>query len=250
MGGSADNGIGMRVRAARTRLGLNREALAFHSGLSWSAIAQVEAGRRTNLRPSTLQSLACALGVTIDYLVSGGGTATPMLVHSALLYASDSEFLDVSVPFLTRGVERDEAVLAVTTDANLELLRGRLGDAAQAVEFAEREAWYRTPATAVGLYRDFLADKLETGVPWVRILGEPPWATRPKAELPLWTRYEALLNLVFAAEPVSVLCPYDKRALNEEIQGHARATHPEAVGLDGATGCADYADPFGLVLEP
>lgn len=250
MGGSADNGIGTRVRAARARRGLNREALAFHSGLSWSAIAQVEAGRRTNLRPSTLQALARALGVTIDYLVSGGGAATPMLIHRALLYASDSEFLDLSVPFLTEGVERDEAVLAVTTDVNLKLLRGRLGDAAHRVEFAGRDGWYRTPVTAVDLYRDFLARKLETGATWVRILGEPPWATRPKAELPLWTRYEAMLNLAFAAEPVSVLCPYDKRALGEEIQGHARATHPETVGPDGTAASRDYADPFGLVLEP
>ena len=58
------------------RLGWTREALAFHSGLSWSAIAQVESGRRTNLRPSTLAALSRPLGVSIDYLVDGGQLAS------------------------------------------------------------------------------------------------------------------------------------------------------------------------------
>jgi transcriptional regulator with XRE-family HTH domain len=229
---------------------MTREALAFHSGLSWSAIAQVEAGRRTNVRPRTLQSLARALGVTIDYLVSGGGAPTPMLVHRALLYSTESEFLDVCVPFLTQGVERGEAVLAVTTDANLALLRGRLGEAAHAIELAGRDGWYRTPTIAVHRYREFLTRKLDSGAAWVRILGEPPWSGRPKRQLPLWVRYESMLNLVFAGEPVSVLCPYDKRELGDEIQGQATATHPETIGRNGTLGSPDYVDPLELVLEP
>jgi transcriptional regulator with XRE-family HTH domain len=229
---------------------LTREALAFHSGLSWSAIAQVEAGRRTNVRPHTLQSLARALGVTIDYLVSGGGAPTPMLVHRALLYSTESEFLDVCVPFLTQGVERGEAVLAVTTEANLALLRGRLGRAARAVELAERDGWYCTPMTAVHQYREFLTRKLDSGAAWVRILGEPPRSMRPKGKSPLSARYESMLNLVFTSEPVSVLCPYDKRELGDEIQGQATVTHPETVGPNGTVGSPNYADPLELVLEP
>ena len=106
MASRAHNGIGTRVKTARQRRGWNREALAFHSGISWSAIAQVEAGRRTNLRPATLRSLAQALGVTIDYLVTGGRAAPAMLSHQALLYGSDSEFVDTAAPFLAEGVER------------------------------------------------------------------------------------------------------------------------------------------------
>src|SRR5438445_8615473 len=90
MGSSAQNGLGARVRAARQRRGWSREALAFHSGISWSAIAQVESGRRTNVRPSTLHALALALGVTIDYLVAGRSVAAPMMEHQALLYATDA----------------------------------------------------------------------------------------------------------------------------------------------------------------
>jgi transcriptional regulator with XRE-family HTH domain len=57
----------------------------------WSAIAQVEAGRRTNLRPATLSALAGPLGVTIDYLVNGGASQARMLEHSAFLYNTNGQ---------------------------------------------------------------------------------------------------------------------------------------------------------------
>src|SRR4051812_43245566 len=81
--------IGTRVRAARERLGWRREELAFRSGVSWSAIAQVESGRRRNMRPGTLSALGEALGVTTDYLVRGGPASPAMFQHRALLYDTD-----------------------------------------------------------------------------------------------------------------------------------------------------------------
>jgi transcriptional regulator with XRE-family HTH domain len=250
LGTRAENGIGTRVRAARQRLGWNREALAFHSGISWSAIAQVETGRRTNLRPSTLQSLARALGVTIDYLVAGGGRAVPMLAHRALLYASEAEFLDAAAPFLAEGTERGEAVLAVTSDANIELLKRRLGDRASEVEFRECSSWHETAAQAFLGYRAFLDSRLEAGAPWVRILGEPPWSSRCPEQLHTWMRYEALLTLAFASRPVTVTCPYDVRGLDEALISHARAIHPHDGELGGAEDRWDFTDSVGLALGP
>jgi transcriptional regulator with XRE-family HTH domain len=250
MASSAQNGIGTRVRTARQRRGWSREALAFHSGISWSAIAQVEAGRRTNVRPSTLSSLADALGVTIDYLVAGGRAAPPMLSHQALLYGGDDEFLDTAALFLAEAVDRDEPALAVTTKANIELLRERLGPAARRIEFAERTAWYRTPSTALGAYLVFLQRKLEGGAAWVQILGEPPRGNGSKSDLRAWTRYEALLNLAFGAEPVSVLCPYDERGCDKQIIGQARATHPHLAEPHTLVCNRDFADPAALLLEP
>ena len=54
--------IGESLKAARERLGWSREALAYHSGVSWSAIAQIESGRRKDVRLSSLSALAEALG--------------------------------------------------------------------------------------------------------------------------------------------------------------------------------------------
>jgi transcriptional regulator with XRE-family HTH domain len=250
-GGTANGqeGIGARVRAARERLGWSRETLAFRSGVSWSAIAQAEIGRRTNLRPRTLLSLANALGVTIDYLVAGSRIATPMLTHCALLYKTDGEFLDAAAPFLTVGVERQEAVLAVTTQANIDLLRKRLGRAVRKVELAERAEWYRTPAAALDGYRAFLEERVAEGAPWVRILGEPPWNHGGKLQERTSTCYEATLNLAFAAEPASVMCAYDGRTVSAKIMRGARATHPQLAEHGGLASSSDYGDPVKLVLE-
>src|ERR1700737_3741449 len=97
---SSSGGIGPRVRAARERLGWTREALAFHSGVSWSAITQVELGRRTNVRPSTLAALSRPLGVSIDYLVGGSESPSTMLKHSAFCYRTDDQFGNIMGPFL------------------------------------------------------------------------------------------------------------------------------------------------------
>jgi transcriptional regulator with XRE-family HTH domain len=242
--------IGDRLRAARERAGLSREALAVESKLSWSAIAQVESGRRRNLRPQTLAALAEALGVTIDYLLHGRPAGQAMLDHRALIYDTDDELIDTAVPFLTEGLERSEALLVVTTPPVLGLLRRRLGSDAKRVEFSDAQNWYGTPNDVLSAYEEFVNEKLEAGAPWVRILGEVTWGARPEAEVENWARYESLFNLVFATSPVSVICLYDTRALSAEIVGHARLTHPATIEHELVQASAEYVGPAGLVLEP
>lgn len=244
-----DIGIGSRLRAARGRVGWSREALAFHSGVSWSAIAQVESGRRRNLRPSTLSALAGALGITIDYLVSGGA-GRPMLEHRALLYGADAEFLAGVAPFLAGAIDRSEAVLAVIGAAHVEPLKEQLGAGADAVRFVEQSEWYRTPVAALSGYQSFVKASLEAGAPWVRIVGEPVWTDRSASEARVWCRYEALLNLAFAGSPATVLCPYDTRAVDDDVLSHAGATHPHTFEGDLLSASGAYADPGSLVLEP
>jgi transcriptional regulator with XRE-family HTH domain len=242
-----DTGLGSRLKAARQRLGWTREALAFHAGISWSAVAQVESGRRRNVRPNTLSSLAGALGVTIDYLVRGG-VADAMLGHRALLYDTDEALLNTAEPFLIEGTERSEAVLVVTTSANIELLRERLGPIARQVEFAQAASWYRTPSSAIESYRAFLKAKLDGGAAWVRIVGEPVWAGMSDADVRLWMRYESMMNLIFRGSPATITCPYDTRSLDPEIVRHARVTHPHTIGREGILSSPDYTDPGEFIL--
>jgi transcriptional regulator with XRE-family HTH domain len=242
--------IGPRVRAARQRLGWNREALAFHAGLSWSAIAQVETGRRTNLRPATLIALSHALGVTVDYLADGSTSTRPtMLDHSAFSYGTDDQIRTSIGSYLAEGIVRSEAMLAVTTPVNIELLREYLGKDARGVEFADASTWYRTPSAALQAYRSFADAKLDRGAHWLRVVGEPVWTGRAGADVQLWTRYESLFNLVFRACPLTVVCLYDERTLTPEIVEHARLTHPHIMDDHGTRESPDYADPEQFVLE-
>jgi transcriptional regulator with XRE-family HTH domain len=245
------NAIGVRVRAARERLGWSREALAFHSGLSWSAIAQVESGRRTNLRPSTLTALSRPLGVSIDYLVTGGESGPTMLNHSMFRYRTEDQFRDTMGSFLADGVERSEALLAVTTRSNIELLREHLGPDADKVLFVDLRDFYSTPFAALEAIRSFSDDKLAGGASWVRFMGEPSWAGRSGAEVRLWTRYESMCNLVFADSPITIVCPYDERSVAPEILEQAHSTHPHVLGELGDSQSHEYTDPrlFALTSD-
>jgi transcriptional regulator with XRE-family HTH domain len=243
-------GIGSRLRAARARLGWTRETLAYHSGLSWSAIAQVEAGRRTNLRPSTLSALAGSLGVTIDYLVNGGASRAPMLEHSAFLYDSDRQFQATMGSFLAEGIERSEAALAVTTSGNIELLRERLGREASNVEFVDSSHWLTSPANALEQYTSYSDAQLRGGAAWIRIVAEPIWAGRSDSEVRLWTRFESLVDVLFASSPVTFVCPYDERSLPGRIVRHAHRTHSDLLSEEGSSKSPDYAGPGRVALDP
>jgi transcriptional regulator with XRE-family HTH domain len=247
--GSARGDIAARVRAARERLGWTREALAFHAGVSWSAIAQVETGRRTNVRPSTLVALARATGVSIDYLVDGRLSPPPMLEHSAFRYGSDDHFRTTMGAFLAEGMERAEAMLAVTSPANIELLRDHLGRDARGVEFVDATGFYSTPIDALEGFRAFSEARLARGAAWVRVVGEPVWPVGSDAAIRLWTRYESVFNLFFAACPMTVVCPYDERSLAPEILNQACRTHPLALGDGGLSPSLEYAGAGRSALE-
>jgi transcriptional regulator with XRE-family HTH domain len=243
-------GMGARVRAARERLGWTREALAFHSGLSWAAITNVETGRRTNIRPSTLAALSRPLGVSMHYLVNGTPAGPTMLEHSVFLYRTDDQFRTTIGSFLAEGVERSEAILAVTTAPNIEVLRTHLGNDGRNVEFVESSSFLSTPIAALEAFRAFCDAKLKGGAHWVRIVGEPIWAGRSDAEVRLWTRYESLLNLVLSAYPLTAVCPYDDRSVAPEIVKQAYLTHPHTVGDQGISNSPDYTDPEQFALQP
>jgi transcriptional regulator with XRE-family HTH domain len=243
--------IGQTLKAARTHVGWSREALAYHSGVSWSAISQIESGRRKDVRLSSLSALAYALDVSVDYLVGTATAITPQLLeHRALAYESDEEFLEAAVPFLNEGIERSHGLLAVTTPMQIALLRDALEERSKHVEFVDSTDWYSSPNDALDRYREFVKEKFDTGAAWIRIVSEPVWAGRSNAEIAAWTRYESMINLSFASSPATIVCPYDVRSLPEEVVADARRTHPKMThGSDASTSSA-YQDAEHFLMEP
>jgi transcriptional regulator with XRE-family HTH domain len=240
--------IGACLKVARERLGWSREALAYHSGVSWSAIAQIESGRRKDVRLSSLSALAEALGVSVDYLIGRSVTGPQLLEHRVLTYGSDAEFLAAVVPYLSDGAERSDGVLAVTTRKRIELLRDSLGDRSDQVEFADSVDWYSSPSTALNRYRAFVRQKFDAGAAWIRIVGEPVWAGRSDAEVDAWTRYESMINLAFASSPTTIVCPYDTRSVPTQVLTDARRTHPEVSHGTNATPSRTYQEPADFLL--
>ena len=154
--------------------------------------------------------------------------------------------------FLAEGIKRSEAMLAVTTATNIELLREHLGNDARSVEFVDVEQLLqprRSPRSR--RYRSFSDTSSQaTAPPGFGWSGEPMWAERSDAEVRLWTRYESLFNLVFAAYPMTVVCPYDERSVAPEIVSQACLTHPHVLGERGISHSPGLSDPGLRSLEP
>jgi transcriptional regulator with XRE-family HTH domain len=238
------------LRSARERAGWSREALAYHSGLSWAAITQIEAGRRQEVRTSSLLALANALGVTVDYLVGGEATVSPKLLrHRVLIYSADEQYLAFAVPFVIEGLKRSDSLLAVTARRQIDLLRDALADEAARVQFRDSSEWYSSPHRALTDYRAFVKEQFARGAPWVRIIGEPVWSGRSEGEIAEWTQYESILNLSFASSPATIVCPYDARSVPEGIIAGARQTHPELVDNGDTTPSLAYQEPEDFLLK-
>jgi hypothetical protein len=165
------------------------------------------------------------------------------------VYASDEEFVAAAGPYLRAGIERSDALLAVTTPKNIRLLRRHLGADAGAVEFADFASRFDAPASAIAGFRGFAGVAIEAGASWVRILAEPIWRGRTAPEVRLWTRLESLLNIAFASWPMTLLCPYDERVAPAKVIRQVTATHPRALTSEGPRAASGYLDPAGFILE-
>ena len=169
----------------------------------------------------------------------------PRLIHQGLVYGSDEEFLSATVPFCLNGLEQDDAVLAVTTSANIGLLRQQLGSAAKSVEFIGADDWYLAPGRTLAAYYRYVDERTASGrYRQVRVIGEPVWHGRDVLETEEWTRYESVINIAFADCPAWIVCPYDTRVLPEAVVADARRTHPQLVTGPTADPSSHYADPL------
>jgi len=231
-------------------MGWSREALAYHSGVSWSAIAQIESGRRKDVRLSSLSALATALGVSVDYLIGTGASTQPLFEHRVLTYASDDELVAGAIPFLAEGIDASHCLLAVTTEAKTEVLREALQDRVEHVEFTDWADWYRSPQEAMNRYGAFLKEKTHAGATWIRVVAEAAWEGDTQAEIAAWTRYESLVNLAFASSPATIICTYDERSFPVGVVADARRTHPEIAHGDSATASPTYRTPEDFLVSP
>jgi transcriptional regulator with XRE-family HTH domain len=244
----ASSRIAQSLKSARQRLGWSRETLAHHSGLSSAAITQIESGRRSEVRASSLVALAGALGVSVDYLVGGAATVAPALLkHQILEYESDDEYLSTAIPFLTEGIARSDCVLMVTAKRHMTLARDTLGENERHVEFRDAAEWYSSLREAASGYRTFVRERYESGAPWVRILAEPVWTGRSETQLAEWFRYESVVNLSFTSSPATFVCSYDTRAVSGSVLANARRSHPQVAGAGLITN-PGYVSPVDFLL--
>ena len=154
-----------------------------------------------------------------------GSPAAPLLVHEALLYSTPGEFIEVTVPFLRRGLERGESAFVITNQANTGPLRAALGGAADDVDWADTAVWLPKPVDRIQALDRYVREHLDGGAPRVRIIDESVWPEDSTGAVSELKRFESICNLLFAALPVWMVCPYNVSLFNDIIPDAYR-THP------------------------
>ncbi|WP_432844298.1 anti-sigma factor RsbA family regulatory protein [Dactylosporangium sp. CA-092794] len=172
-----------------------------------------------------------------------------MLVHQALLFDTAAAFLAAAVPFVTEGVRRGDAVLAVTSGEHAELLREHLDGADErAITFLPAAGWFDSPGRTLNAHHRRI-DALPGPSGILRVLGEPVWSGLDALETAEWGRYESVLNVALAGSRAWLMCGYDCDALPPAVIDDARHTHPALAVGTGSAASPGYADPATYYAE-
>lgn len=199
-------------------------------------------------------SLGREPGATTGSAGLSTGVAERAFRHDALLYDGDEQFMAGAMPFIQAALDADEPILVAVDQAKIDLLRSALAGDADLVQFADMHEIGANPARLIPAWREFHD---ASAAPGRRVwgIGEPIWSGRSDAEVVEGQRHESLLNLAFAdVAALSLLCPYDARALGEDVIAQAHHSHTGIVdgcghrpshGFCGLTAvAAPFADPL------
>lgn len=162
------------------------------------------------------------------------------LVHQALMYADEDQFLGAAVPFLRDGLEAGDAVLAVVAEPNIMALKGTMGRDAGPVTFVPALGFYDHPVRTIAAYSKIVHTSLPKRV-WA--LAEPVWQGRTQTETGEWKRYEAVVNAAFETSGAKVICAYDTRTTADDVLESTTLTHPILVEGQGPHRSRDYLPP-------
>jgi CheY-like chemotaxis protein len=167
--------------------------------------------------------------------------------HEALVYSTAEELIAGTVPFVRRGLDAGEPVLAVLREARLARLRDALDRDARRLDFVDAGDWYRSPERTAEAHLRYVRNHLARGASRVRIIGELIWPTASAVGVAEWKRYEAKLSVDLASVPVSFICAYDAQELPDDIVADALRTHPLLRNGEGAQPSAGFTEPSAFV---
>lgn len=170
--------------------------------------------------------------------------------HTALFFDDDAQFVTGVVDHVRRGLEADEAVVIALPAEQLTPLREALGTDAHRVVLQDVRRLGPNPARLVPALHQFAAEHPHRRV---RAVGGGLWPDRPVDERAAYLQHDALTNVAFAGRPVSMLCPYDIRTLDQDTLADVRAAHPLLLEGGAPVSNATYGDPAKLaetVLGP
>lgn len=161
---------------------------------------------------------------------SAGRAARPCTAvhsrHLAAVIGSDHDLLATVLPHLDEGLRSGDLVVLSCPAETAALINGALGERAGAVESDSRLCFLDPVPDSVAEAEQLAQRAQSTGSGRLTFVGQLRFGPQPRN----WReglRYEAVVNDLLAAQPVSVLCLFDRRELSAEVLAGAAATHPE-----------------------
>jgi PAS domain S-box-containing protein len=160
--------------------------------------------------------------------------------HLCLVCDDPKQPLAVAVPYLVRGLERDEHCIYLAVDHSVEEVSGALAAAGVAVE-RERErgtlSFYTKetlrqpgpfdPHRLLEFLQSTIEKSLAAGYTGVRMAMEMTWAPANGVPLDRLVEFEATSNTrFFAAVKGSVMCLYDRRRFPARVLEQVLRAHP------------------------
>mgnify|MGYP002622555191 CR=1 FL=1 len=102
--------VGNRIMSRRKKMGLTQESLAEKSDVTTQFVSYAESGKRA-MRPENLVKISTALGVSVDYLLTGD-----IIDKDILLLSNKLEQLSASQVRIVEAII-DECLLLYPKDA-------------------------------------------------------------------------------------------------------------------------------------
>ena len=102
--------VGNRIMSRRKKMGLTQESLAEKSDVTTQFVSYAESGKRA-MRPENLVKISTALGVSVDYLLTG-----EIIDKDMLLLSNKLEQLSASQVRIVEAII-DECLLLYPKDA-------------------------------------------------------------------------------------------------------------------------------------
>jgi len=170
---------------------------------------------------------------------------TTTATHTTMLYDGDRHYAAEAGGFLRAGLDRGHRALVMAPASRVTALRAELGSDADEVTVVDDSVAYGPQWNAYRVLLDFVA-----ATPDVRscVIAEQPLAARTPVELVDYRRLESAANLVFAEQPVDLLCPYDAR-LPSHLVDIALDAH-DGVREDGSVAPnARFRDPLAVLAD-
>lgn len=167
------------------------------------------------------------------------------MVHEAMPARDEAQFLTGTIGYIRAALAKDQPVLVALPRERMERVRDGLGVDSSRVRFGDMSEEGRNPARIIpSLIHPFVDE--HPGRRTVTVL-EPMWPGRSAAAYAAWVEHEALLNLAFAEDELSILCLCDLAVLPEQTLADLERTHPALRERQVSRVSAGYMDPASVL---